>query len=51
MKPAERHEEDELPGQPEPSLVSSGTVTAGERQIYGWLWRNYPKVVIPYRYA
>lgn len=40
-----------LPGQPEPSLVSSGTVTAGERQIYGWLWRNDPKVVIPYRYA
>lgn len=40
-----------LPGQPEPSLASSGTVSAAERTIYGWLWRNDPKVTIPYRYS
>jgi hypothetical protein len=39
-----------LPGQPDPTIQSSGTVSAAERQIFGWLWRNDPKVTIPYRY-
>lgn len=40
-----------LPGQPEPALQSSVTVSAAERQIIGWLWRNDPKVTVPYQYA
>jgi len=40
-----------LPGQPAPAEQPSGPVAIAERPIYGWLWRNDPKVTIPYRYA
>lgn len=40
-----------LPGQPAPPEQPSGPAYIVERPIYGWLWRNDPKVVIPYRYG
>lgn len=39
-----------LPGQSAPEAQPSGPTNMGERPIYGWLWRNDPKVTIPYRY-
>lgn len=39
-----------LPGQAAPPEQPSGPTSIGERPIYGWLWRNDPKVTIPYRY-
>jgi hypothetical protein len=39
-----------LPGQAAPPEQPSAPVTMAERQIYGWLWRNDPKLTIPYRY-
>lgn len=39
-----------LPGQTAPEAQPSGPTHMGERPIYGWLWRNDPKVTIPYRY-
>ncbi|WP_162924607.1 hypothetical protein [Rubrobacter indicoceani] len=39
-----------LPGQDAPPEQPSGPTHMGERPIYGWLWRNDPKVTIPYRY-
>lgn len=39
-----------LPGAPTPGeQPSQGSVA--ERQIFGWLWRQDPKVTIPYSYA
>lgn len=40
-----------LPGQTAPPVQPSGPTLIGERPIYGWLWRNDPKVTIPYRYS
>ncbi len=40
-----------LPGQAAPPEQPSGPVPIAERPIYGWLWRNDPKVTIPYRYG
>jgi len=40
-----------LPGQPAPPEQPSGPAYIAERPIYGWLWRNDPKVTIPYRYG
>lgn len=40
-----------LPGQPAPPEQPSGPAYIAERPIYGWLWRNDPKVTIPYRYS
>jgi len=40
-----------LPGQPAPPEQPSGPVAVAERHVYGWLWRNDPKLTIPYRYA
>ena len=40
-----------LPGQPAPAPQQSGPTQIAERPIYGWLWRNDPKVTIPYRYS
>jgi hypothetical protein len=39
-----------LPGQAAPPEQPSGPVPVAERQMYGWLWRNDPKLTIPYRY-
>lgn len=39
-----------LPGLPDPQLVWSGSTPIAARPVYGWLWRNDPKVTIPYRY-
>lgn len=39
-----------LPGIPDPQLVWSGSSPIAARPVYGWLWRNDPKVTIPYRY-
>lgn len=40
-----------LPGQTVPPEQPNGPTSIGERPIYGWLWRNDPKVTIPYRYS
>jgi hypothetical protein len=40
-----------LPGQAAPAEQPSGPVAVAERQTYGWLWRQDPKLTIPYRYA
>ena len=40
-----------LPGQVAPPEQPSGPTHIAERQIYGWLWRNDPKVTIPYQYG
>lgn len=40
-----------LPGQIAPPEQPSGPTSIGERPIYGWLWRNDPKVTISYRYG
>lgn len=40
-----------LPGQTAPPEQPSGPTNIGERPIYGWLWRNDPKVTISYRYG
>lgn len=40
-----------LPGRPEPSAQPFGPTPIAERPIYGWLWRNDPKVTISYRYS
>lgn len=40
-----------LPGQTAPPEQPSGPSYIAERPIYGWLWRNDPKVTIPYRYS
>ncbi len=40
-----------LPGQTAPPEQPSGPAYIAERPIYGWLWRNDPKVTIPYRYG
>lgn len=39
-----------LPGQAAPPEQPSGPTPIAERPVYGWLWRNDPKVTIPYRY-
>ena len=39
-----------LPGTLTPTEQPS-TATVAERPIYGWLWRQDPKVTIPYTYA
>jgi hypothetical protein len=39
-----------LPGQAAPPEQPSGPTAIAERPVYGWLWRNDPKVTIPYRY-
>lgn len=39
-----------LPGQAAPPEQPSGPFPVAEKTIYGWLWRNDPKVTIPYRY-
>jgi hypothetical protein len=39
-----------LPGQPAPTEQPS-TATVAERPLFGWLWRQDPKVTIPYRYG
>lgn len=39
-----------LPGQAPPPEQPSGLTHIAERPIYGWLWRNDPKVTIPYSY-
>ena len=39
-----------LPGAPAPTEQPS-TATVAERPLYGWLWRQDPKVTIPYRYS
>ena len=39
-----------LPGAPAPTEQPS-TATVAERPLFGWLWRQDPKVTIPYRYA
>lgn len=40
-----------LPGVPAPPEQPSGPTPIAERPTYGWLWRNDPKLTIPYRYA
>lgn len=40
-----------IPGQPAPPEQPSGPTQIAERAVYGWLWRNDPKVTIPYRYG
>lgn len=40
-----------LPGRPEPAAQPFGPTPIAERPVYGWLWRNDPKVAISYRYA
>jgi hypothetical protein len=40
-----------LPGQAAPPEQPSGPTPIAERPIYGWLWRNDPKVTIAYRYG
>ena len=40
-----------LPGWSEPPAQPSEPIAIAERPIYGWLWRNDPKVTIAYRYA
>ncbi len=40
-----------LPGQTAPPEQPSGPTYIAERPIYGWLWRNDPKVTITYGYA
>jgi hypothetical protein len=39
------------PGQPAPETQVQGPTGIAERPIYGALWRNDPKVTIPYTYA
>ena len=39
-----------LPGQTAPPEQPSGPTSIAERPVYGWLWRQDPKVTIPYRY-
>jgi hypothetical protein len=39
-----------LPGAPAPTEQPS-TATLAERPMYAWLWRQDPKVTIPYQYA
>ena len=39
-----------LPGQDPPPEQPSGPFSVAEKTVYGWLWRNDPKVTIPYRY-
>ena len=39
-----------LPGQAAPPEQPSSPMPIAERPVYGWLWRNHPKVTIPYRY-
>jgi hypothetical protein len=39
-----------LPGQAAPPEQPSGPTQIAERPVFGWLWRNDPKVTIPYRY-
>lgn len=40
-----------VPGQPAPDTDVQGPIAIGERPTYGALWRNDPKVTIPYTYA
>jgi hypothetical protein len=40
-----------VPGQPAPETQVQGPTAIGERPTYGALWRNDPKVTIPYSYA
>jgi len=40
-----------LPDQTAPPEQPSGPAYIGEPPIYGWLWRNDPKVTILYRYC
>lgn len=40
-----------LPDQTPPAEQPSGPTAIAERQIYGWVWRQDPKVTIPYQYA
>lgn len=39
-----------VPGQPAPETQVQGPTSVGERPSYGALWRNDPKVTIPYSY-
>jgi len=40
-----------VPGQPAPETQVQGPTAIAERPTYGALWRNDPKVTIPYTYA
>lgn len=40
-----------VPGQPAPETQVQGPTAVAERPIFGALWRNDPKVTIPYTYA
>lgn len=40
-----------LPGRAEPAAQPYGPTPIAERPVYGWLWRNDPKLTISYRYA
>lgn len=39
-----------LPGRAEPAAQPFGPTAVAERPIYGWLWRNDPKLTLEYRY-
>lgn len=39
-----------LPGQAAPPEQPAGPFSVAEKTVYGWLWRNDPKVTVPYRY-
>ena len=40
-----------LPGQAAPTVQQTGPFNPAEKTVYGWLWRQDPKVTVPYRYA
>lgn len=40
-----------VPGQPTPETQVQGPTMIGERPVFGALWRNDPKVTIPYTYS
>lgn len=40
-----------LPGQAAPPEQPSGPFSVAERAVYGWLWRQDPKLTFPYSYS
>jgi hypothetical protein len=40
-----------LGGETAPTVQQSGPFNPAEKTVYGWLWRQDPKVTVPYRYA
>lgn len=40
-----------VPGKPAPETQVQGPTAVAERPIFGALWRNDPKLTIPYTYA